>query len=211
MCSLDFGSARGPQLSIVRSFIDRGLGTAGPPAGLEKASAGPDSCSGRAVRAVADSRFDSERCLCLDRGTIWRGGRPNSGSVWTMTCRARRHPQEDQTRHRSRWVATPGLDGTTPEREGEIEDSSMSVHLPALASTLGPDQQPADELRVPAPATSDRSCQSGLLIELAQRRVERSQLGLDLDHEQGTTVLVPGEEINRATLPVFGIGDFGRW
>ncbi len=134
---------------------------------------------------------------------------PDSSSpraTGTSAGRGRRQ-QEHQARHRTTWIPAPGAYCPGPKRISAAQDCTVTLHIPTLGSVLGQHQQARDGARLPALTATDRAGQPGLLIVLAQRRLDRRQFGLHFDDEDGGARWVPGKYVDRTALAILGVGD----
>ena len=76
------------------------------------------------------------------------------------------------------------------------------------AALVRQDQNPADELSIPAKTLAgDLPGQAGLDVEWPERALERPKLGLDFLHRQRSCLRVPAEHIDRSPVTEVGEGN----
>ena len=143
-------------------------------------------------------------------------GRTSSGST-TRTARAELSGRRAGSGRNSKAATAPA--GDRHQRRAAYD---RSREAPSRTAAVGGDPAPLGALD--PGSTSNRptafACQSNwpscdacgqpdLLVELAERRLDRHELRLDLDDEQRRGWLVPGEEVDGAPLAPLRIGHLG--
>jgi len=84
----------------------------------------------------------------------------------------------------------------------------MSLDVPALRTCFGQYEQAQDVDGIPAkPTPADRCSKAGLLVVLAECRLQGREFGLDLNDREYSRRRMPRDEIDRPALAPLCIGD----
>jgi hypothetical protein len=87
-------------------------------------------------------------------------------------------------------------------RELRAERKAMARDRSPARPTLGDDDPATDDPRCPAPASRDPRGKPQPDVHRGHQVVHVDQLGLQLDHEQGPVVGMPGQGVDDATLSI---------
>jgi len=100
-------------------------------------------------------------------------------------------------------IGEPVLDGDGADWQGQIEHAGMPLNISSHAPVLRQNQHLANRQRMPAVALgTDCGREPRLGIQWAQRALERPELGLDFDDDERPGRSVPGQNVDRAALPM---------
>ena len=99
----------------------------------------------------------------------------------------------------------PPNSGAIGQQQGMRRDPS------ARGPIIRQNEQPPDIRRPPPEAIgSDARRQSTFDVKVSERLLDRGELGLQLDDEQGSTWRVPAQQVDRPALAEDRIADFGH-
>ena len=98
--------------------------------------------------------------------------------------------------------------GSTVSRQPRREQSAMLGHPPPARPRVANNQPRVHGSGRPAATCRNSSCKPSLPVERADEFVHIDDGRLELDHHERTGGLVPGKEIDHASLAVDGEGDF---
>ena len=127
----------------------------------------------------------------------------------TSTTRLVRRCNEHQAGYRPARLRRPP-DPRTHRRAAQWvrgrHHRAVAVNVPARSREIGQHKQSRSHSSMPPESVGrDASREANFLVVLAQRALDRHDLGLHLDDKERACRLVPDEQVNRASLAILGV------